>query len=90
MKKRKTPLRKCEGCQERKEKRTLIRVVRTPEGMIEIDASGKKNGRGAYICLQQECLDRAQKRDSLKRALGHAIPPDILETLQDRINHETK
>ena len=59
--KNKTPLRQCTGCREMKSKKEMIRVLRTPENEIVLDATGRKNGRGAYVCLSQECLEKAVK-----------------------------
>ena len=73
MKTRKIPMRKCMGCQEMKNKKELIRIVRTPEGEIVIDRTGKKSGRGAYICPQMECLEKAIRHKSIERALETAI-----------------
>ena len=66
---KKLPQRQCVGCRERKEKRELIRVVRSPEGGISLDFKGKKPGRGAYLCPDLECLKRARKSRALERAL---------------------
>ena len=72
MKTRKTPMRVCAGCQEQKSKKEMIRVVRTPEGAVEIDKTGKKSGRGVYLCPNSECLKRARKSRALERALVDA------------------
>ena len=64
--KSKTPLRQCTGCREMKSKKEMIRVIRTPENEIQLDATGRKNGRGAYVCLSQECLEKAVKIMALK------------------------
>ncbi len=81
---KKIPQRQCMGCRERMEKRQLIRVVRTPEGEIKLDFSGKMNGRGAYICPKFECLKKAQKSKALDRSLETAIGEEIY----DRLAHE--
>lgn len=87
---RKVPLRKCVGCQEMKPKRELIRVVHTPENEVLIDPTGKKNGRGAYLCLSDSCLAMAQKRKSLERALKTNIPDvvyaQLSQQLQEAVN----
>lgn len=89
MKKKRIPQRMCVGCQEMKPKRELIRVVRTPEEEIVLDPTGKKSGRGAYICPQQECLEKALKRKALGKALNTVIPPEIIEALQQELaKHE--
>ena len=82
MKTRKVPLRKCTGCQEMKDKRELIRVVKDGEGHLSIDITGKKSGRGAYICRSGECLEKAIKTKGLERSFQMAIQPEIYETLQ--------
>ena len=79
---KKIPQRQCMGCRERKEKRALIRVVRTPEGAVCLDFSGKLNGRGAYLCPNTECLKKAQKTKSLERSLEVAIPDEVYARLQ--------
>jgi len=83
---RKIPERMCLGCQEMKPKKTLIRVVRTPEGTIEIDRTGKRSGRGAYICPSKECLDKALKGKRLEKALKHAISQEIKDSLLERVD----
>lgn len=82
---RKIPLRMCVGCREMKNKKELVRIVRTPEGNIEIDQSGKKSGRGAYICPQLDCLQQALKAKSLQKALEHDIPDEVMEKLKSQI-----
>ena len=79
---RKLPMRQCTGCGEKKEKRDLIRIIRTPENEIQVDFTGKKNGRGAYICNSTECLKLAQKRKSLERSLKLTIPEEVYEKLE--------
>ncbi|AEF94350.1 protein of unknown function DUF448 [Desulfotomaculum nigrificans CO-1-SRB] len=79
---KKVPLRMCIGCQQMKPKRELIRVVRTPQETVEIDPSGKKSGRGAYICADIDCLQKAIKGKRLERALERSISPEIIETLR--------
>lgn len=73
------PQRMCVACREREAKRALIRVVRTPEGSVEIDPSGKRNGRGAYLCDRLGCWERALKSDALARALNTTMMPETLE-----------
>ncbi len=82
MKTRKIPMRMCVGCREMKEKRDLIRVVRSPEGEISLDPTGKKPGRGAYVCRQGECLQRAIKQRQLERQLQSAMTPEVSEGLR--------
>ena len=82
---RKTPQRMCVGCREMKSKRELIRIVRTPEGNIEVDVTGKRSGRGAYICPDQECFKRAVKAKRLQKALDKEIPVEILDEIEKEI-----
>lgn len=79
---KKVPLRMCIGCQEMRPKRELTRVVRTPLETVEIDPSGKKSGRGAYLCPNLECLQKAIKGKRLERALECSISAEILDTLK--------
>ncbi len=79
---KKIPQRQCTGCRERKSKRELIRVVRTPEGAVKLDFSGKLNGRGAYICPDPECLKKAIRAKSLDRSLEVTIPQDVYDRLE--------
>ncbi|HWQ74064.1 MAG TPA: YlxR family protein [Syntrophomonas sp.] len=82
---RKIPQRMCVGCREMKDKRDLLRVVRTPEGIIEIDLTGKKAGRGAYLCPNPECLNLAVKGKRLQKALEHEISADILDIIKTQM-----
>ena len=79
---KKIPQRQCMGCRERKAKKELIRVVRGTDGVVSLDFSGKLNGRGAYICPQMECLQKAQKAKSLERSLEVPIPQEVYERLE--------
>ena len=79
---KKTPLRQCIGCGESKAKKELIRIVRTPEGEIHADASGKMNGRGAYICNDPACLEKAVTTRSLNRAFKMNVERDVIEALR--------
>ena len=79
---RKIPQRQCLGCREIKNKRDLIRVVRSPEGEISLDFKGKKPGRGAYVCPDGECLKKARKSRALERAFDTAIPAEVYEALE--------
>ena len=74
---KKIPQRQCMGCRERKPKKEMIRVVRTTEGAVCLDFSGKLNGRGAYICPDPECLKKAQKSKALDRSLEVTIPEEV-------------
>lgn len=80
------PLRKCTGCMEQKPKRDLIRVVRSPEGEISLDTTGKKPGRGAYICRDAQCLAKARKARRLERAFACQIPDAVYEKLEEALN----
>lgn len=82
---KKIPQRQCMGCRERKAKKELIRVVRTPEGGVQVDFSGKVNGRGAYLCPNPECLRKAQRIKSLERSLEIAIPEEVYTRLEKEI-----
>lgn len=79
---KKIPQRQCMGCRERKEKRQLIRVVRSPEGEVSLDFSGKKNGRGAYLCPDIQCLKKAIRAKSLDRSLEVTIPQEVYDRLE--------
>ena len=81
-KQRKIPQRQCVGCRTMKDKKALIRVVKTPEGEIVLDITGKKSGRGAYVCPEAECLKKARKSRALERAFELAIPDDVYDALQ--------
>lgn len=82
---RKIPKRQCSGCGEMKNKKELIRVVRAGEGEIMIDATGKKNGRGAYICPSLECFRKAVKNKGFERGLKAAVPEDIYRQLEEEL-----
>ena len=79
---KKIPLRKCFGCGEMKDKRELLRVLKTSENEIVIDTTGKKNGRGAYLCYRRECLTQAMKNKGLERSFKMSISKDIYENLE--------
>ena len=90
MKEKKIPMRMCVGCREMKPKRELIRVVKSPEGIVSMDPTGRKPGRGAYVCRSAECLKRAIKQKQLERAFECAIGEEThasllheLESLED-------
>ena len=78
---KKIPQRQCVGCRTMKDKKSLLRLVKTPEGEILLDATGKKSGRGAYVCPDSECLKKARKSRALERALETAIPDAVYEAL---------
>ena len=82
---KKTPQRMCVGCQEMKNKKELLRVVRTPDNEVIIDTTGKKSGRGAYLCSNEQCLLKAFKEKRLERALKRVVDPQIYEQLRSGI-----
>lgn len=79
---RKIPVRQCVGCQEMKSKKEMIRIIRTNEQEFLLDATGKKNGRGAYICPDPECLKKAVKNKGLERSFRQAIPKEVYEAIE--------
>ena len=79
---KKIPQRQCMGCRERKPKRDMIRVVRGTDGVVSLDFGGKKNGRGAYICPDMECLKKAIRSKALDRSLEATIPEEVYDRLQ--------
>lgn len=85
MQKRKQPMRMCVGCGEMKEKRELIRVVKSADGEISLDKTGKKNGRGAYLCHNAECLKKARKSKRIDRAFEISIPDVIYDRMEEEI-----
>jgi predicted RNA-binding protein YlxR (DUF448 family) len=82
---RKIPMRMCVGCRERKDKRALTRIVRTPEGDVLVDPTGKKSGRGAYICPDQNCLEKVLKSKALEKALEVNIDQTVVELLREQL-----
>ena len=82
LKPKKIPQRQCVGCRTMKNKKELIRVVKSPEGEISLDFTGKKAGRGAYLCPDSACLARARKAKALERAFETAIPAEVYDALQ--------
>lgn len=87
---KKQPLRQCTGCREMKPKTELIRVVRSPEGVVSLDSRGKSPGRGAYLCPNAACFRRAQKSRALERALETPMPPALWDALVARLESEAK
>lgn len=85
-KNKKVPVRQCVGCQEMKNKKEMIRVIRTADQEFLLDATGKKNGRGAYICQDKECLSKAIKNKGLERSFKQAIPQEVYDTLEKEMN----
>ena len=86
MKTRKIPMRMCVGCREMMEKRSLLRIVKSPENVISFDRVGKAPGRGAYVCRSQECLTKAVKQKQLERALETKIEEAVYSQLMEEIN----
>ena len=82
---KKIPLRQCVGCGEMKAKKELIRVIKNDEGVF-LDASGRKNGRGAYICADTDCLEKSRKSKGLERSLKVAIPDEVYENLEKEMS----
>lgn len=87
MKAKKVPLRKCTGCGEMFDKRTLVRVVKSPEGEVSLDLTGKKSGRGAYVCKNPECLKKAIKRKAFERAFSIKISDDVYNAMEEEIRN---
>lgn len=85
MQQKKVPMRMCTGCGEMKPKKELVRIVRNSEGEISLDVTGKKPGRGAYICKNIECLRKAKKAKRLERAFECAVPEDIYSRLEKEL-----
>ena len=86
MKTRKIPMRMCVGCREMQEKRSLLRIVKSPEGAISFDRVGKAPGRGAYVCRSRECLEKAMKARQLERALETKIEQTVFSQLMEEID----
>ena len=82
LKQKKIPQRQCVGCRTMKNKKDLIRVVKSPEGEISLDFTGKKSGRGAYLCPSADCLARARKSKALERAFETVIPPAVYDAME--------
>lgn len=82
---KKIPVRRCVGCNAQKEKRALVRIVRSPEGEISVDLTGKKSGRGAYLCASAACLAKARKAKRLEHAFGVPVPDGVYERLVEEI-----
>lgn len=86
---RKTPMRMCVGCREMKIKKELIRIVRSPEGILALDTTGKKPGRGAYICPNINCFNEAIKGKRIQKALEQELSPDIQKSIKEQIESLT-
>jgi len=85
---KKIPMRKCLGCMEQKPKKELVRVVKSADGDISLDLTGKKNGRGAYICPNVSCLEKAKKAKRIERAFECAIPAEVYEAMESELENE--
>lgn len=85
MRKKKIPMRKCVACNENKPKKELIRVVRNTEGVVQVDLTGRVNGRGAYICPDLDCLEQVKKSKRLSKILEIEVPDEIFDQLYDII-----
>ena len=79
---KKIPMRQCVGCGEMKNKKDMMRVLKTADGSIVLDTTGRKNGRGAYLCMNRECLMKAVKNKGLERSFKMSIPREIYENLE--------
>lgn len=88
MKTRKIPMRMCLGCSEMKPKKELVRVVKSPEGEISIDLTGKKSGRGAYICRNAECLKLARKARKLEKSFSCRIEEAVYDRMEEELANE--
>ncbi len=85
---RRIPMRKCTGCNEMKPKKELVRVVRSPEGEVSLDLTGKKPGRGAYVCRNLECLKKARKAKRFENAFSCVIPDGVYDKMEEELNND--
>lgn len=83
---KKIPRRQCIGCNDMKEKKKLIRIVKTNEGEITIDTTGKKNGRGAYICPSKDCMSKVAKNHGLDRSFKLSVPIEVYDKLMEEVD----
>ena len=90
MKNKKIPMRQCVGCKEMKSKGEMMRVLKTAEGPIVIDTTGRKNGRGAYLCMTKECLVKARKNKGLERSFKMSIPDEVYEKLEKEFDEDVQ
>ncbi len=88
MQPKKIPLRKCMGCGEMKPKKELVRIVKTPEEEIVLDLTGKKNGRGAYICRSAECLKKARKSKRIEKSFQCQIPDEVYDKMAEELMND--
>jgi len=82
---KKRPQRKCLGCGEMTDKSALVRIVRSPEGEVSLDLTGRKSGRGAYICRKPDCLQKARKAHRAEKALSCAIPEEVYDKMEEEL-----
>lgn len=87
MKTKKIPLRMCTGCGEMFDKRTLVRVVKSPDGEVSLDLTGKKAGRGAYVCKNTECLKKARKKRAFERAFSMQISDEVYSSMEEEMKN---
>ncbi|MDE5984312.1 MAG: YlxR family protein [Eubacterium sp.] len=87
MKAKKVPLRMCTGCGEMFDKRTLVRVVKSPDGEISLDLTGKKSGRGAYVCKNPDCLKKARKKKAFERAFSMQISEEVYNAMEEEMTN---
>jgi predicted RNA-binding protein YlxR (DUF448 family) len=87
---KKVPLRMCTGCGEMKPKKELVRVVRSPEGEISLDMTGRKPGRGAYVCRSIECLRQARKARRFEKAFSCQIPEEVYDRMEKEMEQDAK
>ncbi len=85
---RRIPMRKCTGCNEMKPKKELVRVVRSPEGEVSLDLTGKKPGRGAYVCHNLECLVKARKAKRFENAFSCVIPDGVYDKMEEELKND--
>ena len=83
---RKVPMRQCIGCQEMKSKKEMLRILKTAEGEVVLDTTGRRNGRGAYLCYSGECLKKARKNRGLERSLKMSIPSEVYDSLEKELD----
>jgi uncharacterized protein len=87
---RKISMRICIGCQEKKPKKELVRIVRTPQGEVALDLTGKKAGRGAYICPQSDCMKKALKGKRLEKNLQHHVSTEVVENIIEHLETQER
>ena len=83
---KRVPMRQCTGCGEMKSKKEMMRVLKTAENEVILDTTGRKNGRGAYLCFSMECLKKARKNKGLERSLKMAIPAEVYDNMEKEFN----